>query len=524
MLTNKHPGLTHQHQALAALLLALLALLCLVKFGSHIACTLQSSDSGWLIRTGQYIVEHGIPANDPFSWSSPLRPIVIYQWLYAVILGWLWQQGGLWLVGLATSIIAGLIYLWYLPASMISRGVSAVYTFAMLSLCCTPVLFWARPQITSFVLILAFGAILEHTRTNTSKKSLAALPLLMVLWANLHSFWFIGLGMVAAYLFEAAISKKTGSKALLLALFACLLAVLINPYGTGLIVYNLSFTTEPDFASIRELQPLLLTQAKSHLYELLYLALAWAAMIMGRRSVPLAGLLLSAITSAAALLLYRFGPVAMLITWPYVSMALASFPIFRSGENIGELEAQPKKLRHTLNIGLACLALISALFFYVQQFPQDKPVWFTNSDSSLKVTEFLKEHPALTKRLLCDPAVGSTLIYENIVPVFFDTRFDFYGRQFCTEFNNCFDAEDGWQQYIEKWQVDAVCVDDSYRIYKALLCSPAWQKIYDDKNFSVWLPILKQKTSAAKIEPVTVQEKPKFPSVNKRREADLDGH
>ncbi len=459
---------------------ALLFTFCLSKFGANIEHTLQCGDTAWLIKTGQYIIAHGIPATDCFSFTCPDRPIVIYQWLFAIALAVLFQFGGLWLVGLAAGIVTALIYLCYLPLSMLRQGVKAIYVFGLLSLVCSPIFFWARPQLISFVLIAVFTIILERFRHHGYNKTLWLLPPLMVLWANTHSFWFIGLAMVATYLLIELAQKQCQNRQRLLALiFACLGAILINPYGWGLINYNLSFTTEPDFGSIRELQPVLLTHPRLFIDHLLYLALAWLAILRGRRSVPLAGLILAAVASAAALMFYRFVPVAILLTWPYMGLALSKMTIFNRDQT---------KVSNLASWGFAAIAISCAVFSFLQRFPVGQAVWFTNSDTNLETTIFLKQHPDLAKNMFCDPAIGNCLIFENLSPVFIDTRFDFYGRKFCSEYNNCFNAEEGWQNYLKKWQVSSLCVDDSYQIYQALLSSPDWLLVFDDQHFSVWLP------------------------------------
>ncbi len=458
----------------------LLFIFCLNKFGANIDHTLQCGDTAWLIKTGQYILAQGIPATDCFNFTCPDRPIVIYQWLFATALGLLFQYGGLWLVGLAVGIVAALIYLCYLPVSMMRQGVKPVYVFGLLSLVCSPIFFWARPQLISFLLIAVFTIVLERFRNHGYNKSIWMLPPLMVLWANMHSFWFIGLAMVATYLLiEIAHKQCQNRQRLLILLFACIGAILVNPYGWGLITYNLSFTTEPDFGSIRELQPLLLTHPRFFIDHLLYLTLAWLAILRGRSAVPLAGLTLAAVASVAALMFYRFIPVAILLTWPYMGLALSRMTIFNSRQT---------KVSNLATWGFVAIAVICATFSFLQHFPPGQPVWFTNSDTNLETTTFLKQHPDLTKNMFCDPAIGNTLIFENLSPVFIDTRFDFYGRKFCTEYNNCFNAEEGWQSYLAKWQVSSLCVDDSYQIYQALLSSSDWLLVFDDQHFSVWLP------------------------------------
>jgi len=481
---------TKLEKLLTNCLAVILLLSCLSKFGATLAHTLQCTDTAWLIATGQYILAHGLPATDPFSFTCSDRPIVIYQWLFTVALGRLYQFGGLWLVALATALVVSLIYLWHLPTSLLKQGVKPVYVFGLLSLVCSPAFFWARPQLVSFVLIPVFTYLLERFRQRGYDKRLWLLPLLMVIWVNGHSFWFIGLAMVTVYLVTAIAQKSAPERQTLsLLLFTCFVAVLINPYGAGLVAYNLSFTTEPDFGSIRELQPVMMIFPQFYLNHLLYLTLGWLAILIGLRSVPISGLILAAGGTCAALMFYRFIPVAVLLTWPYIGLALSKNHFFNTTEaERADGENYDCKFSQLLTKVLPLLAIASTMFFFLRQFPVGQPVWFTNSDTNFETTKFLKQYPDLTKNLFCDPSIGSALIFENLAPVFIDSRFDFYGRQFCTEFNNCFNAEDGWQQYLEKWQVSSLCVDDTYPIYWALMSSQDWLLAFDDQHFSIWLP------------------------------------
>ncbi len=449
---------------------------CLTGFYVNIERVLQSSDTAWLIKTGQFILLHGLPTKDPFSWTCSQQPIVIYQWLFSVAASVIYQCGGLWLVGLISAILVAFIYLCFLPASMLVQRVKPVYVFGLLSLTSTPIWFWARPQLISFLLIAAFTYLLERYRLYGFQKTMWILPLLMVLWVNVHSFWFIGLIMVALYLLPAIKSVKVACLLLL-----CFVSILANPYGAGIISYNLSFLSEPDFFGIWELQPNLLLAPQANIGILTYFILAWAAIIAGRAKVPLAGLLLAGAGTIASLMFYRFIPVAVLLTWPYVGVALSQFSAFRN-----EAAIKSKRL-----LVLPVLAIVCACLFFVIRFPVNKPVWFTHSNSNLEVIKYLKQHPDLTKRMLCGPALGCSQILEDLGPVFIDTRFDFYGQDFCTQYNNCLQAKGNWQAYIDKWQVKSLCIENTCPLYGELLVSHFWRKKYDDGNYSIWLPLTK---------------------------------
>src|ERR1017187_1739287 len=57
---------------------------------------LSDCDTGWHIRTGEWIVAHlGVPLRDIFSFSKPGDPWYAWEWLSDVVFAWLNGLGGL---------------------------------------------------------------------------------------------------------------------------------------------------------------------------------------------------------------------------------------------------------------------------------------------------------------------------------------------------------------------------------------------------------------------------------------------
>jgi hypothetical protein len=51
------------------------------------------TDDSWVqIRTGQYILEHGIPHTDPFSYTTPGREFVEHEWAVCVLFALLYTH------------------------------------------------------------------------------------------------------------------------------------------------------------------------------------------------------------------------------------------------------------------------------------------------------------------------------------------------------------------------------------------------------------------------------------------------
>src|SRR5215472_4583114 len=53
-------------------------------------------DTGWHIRTGEWILaHHAVPARDIFSFSKPGETWYAWEWLSEIIFAWLYRHGGL---------------------------------------------------------------------------------------------------------------------------------------------------------------------------------------------------------------------------------------------------------------------------------------------------------------------------------------------------------------------------------------------------------------------------------------------
>ena len=175
-------------------------------------------DFGWHLRSGQYIWAHGIPAHDVFSYPAAAFKWINHEWGNDVLLASLYSLGG---YALATTFFAAL---WTLAFFVAGRALS----FVVLLTGAIAVLPYAgiRPQVWT---LLGFVLLLKLVQQQR-RRTLILIPLLFIVWANLHGGFVIGL----AYLAYLAVKKR--SKFWLLVLALSLLATFINPYGPALYV------------------------------------------------------------------------------------------------------------------------------------------------------------------------------------------------------------------------------------------------------------------------------------------------
>lgn len=206
----------------------LLALIFIIFF---ILFFIQSSvildpDFGWHLRMGNYILTYGIPKTDPFSYTMPSYPFIDHEWLSNVLIAKLYALGGIPVLSALFSVIAtAALFLPLLVAPKRWLSIPIVLTgFSLLELS------GIRNQEVSW---LFFSVILVIVFSKHYLKLRYFLPIIFLMWANLHGAFVSGLLL----LLIASAVKMFLKKIQLTDIFIVVLSILItliNPYHMGL--------------------------------------------------------------------------------------------------------------------------------------------------------------------------------------------------------------------------------------------------------------------------------------------------
>ena len=168
-------------------------------------------DMWWHLKTGQYVWEQGIPREDPFSFTRLGVPWVAHEWLSDAIMWGVYQAAGLVGLSLFFAAIIALTF-WLLYQRCAGKPYLAAFVILLAAVSSAPT--WgARPQMLNTLFLAIFVNIMEGYRAGqVGRKGLYALPLLTLMWANLHSGYLLGVVVLGGYVVgegvQVAISRQ----------------------------------------------------------------------------------------------------------------------------------------------------------------------------------------------------------------------------------------------------------------------------------------------------------------------------
>lgn len=464
---------------------------------------LMDPDTGWHIAAGDYIRAHGLPASDPWSYTAGDAPWYNISWAFDVLLSLLHGFGGLDAVVVAATLFYALAVALVCWIAQKSSGslIASLATAALAGFVLLPGML-ARPQLFTFLLILGFYWILRFG----GARWLLALPVLTALWANVHGGFIAAFVMLGMFFLEA-VAKGERKRALYLvaAGAACLLALLVNPYGWR-IVEAASLTMNSALKDVLlEWRPAELT-AGSPIWLLVIFFAGVSALF--EKSIPLADKLLACFWLAAGLMSARMMQIAALLSAPYLAQALA----LRLGQSpIGvAIEARDRDYAADLSkaavrgvlAGLAVLFVAAAFTPPVQRALAGGDTAFVETPAAHAPEEALAyantHFPEA--RLFANYGFGGYILYccRDVRPVFVDGRADTaYPRKVLEDAivlgfmdgGGGMDAQhaEDWTALTESYGIDGFLASTKSALLGHLMEAPGWTKVYEDDDAALFM-------------------------------------
>ncbi len=473
---------------------------------------LGDGDTGWHIRTGEWMLaHHAIPRADLFSFTRPGQPWFAWEWLWDAAAAWLHQRWGLGAVVLASIFILCLTFalLYRLLNRRCGNGVIAIAITALAA--AGSAIHWlARPHLFTWLFIVIFLHLIERVRQGRTHL-LLWMPLLTILWTNLHGGFLAGVVILGAYaggeLIRAllATGARHRNQALraavpyLLTALGCLAASLINPYFYHLHAHIFEYLGDPyEMKHIGEFQSISFQHPAARYFEIM-LALAAGTAISLTRKQNFGNVALIAGWAHLGLISSRNIPIFMLCSAPAVAetvarslTALAKTPLPRwitaFAGFFGAVQSEIAPFENVGRVHAVCALVIAAIGLGTAA---------PGAGKLLKPEYDPKSYPAAAlakldrpdQRIFTHDEWGDYLIYQlspKGTKVYVDGRSDFYGPKFCEEYIDLLNVKYDWEQTLARYGVDTILLPPDAALASTVKESSHWRVVYDDGSAIVF--------------------------------------
>lgn len=490
---------------------------------------------GWHIRTGQLILAtHAVPCADPFSSSLSGQPWFAWEWLYDILVGKLHRAAGLNGVVLFTGLMIAVVFSWTFRL-LLQRGTNILVAviLVLLAASASMIHFLARPHVVSWLFTVVWFWILESSQNKSKNKSdhsspdlsptfatkqarhWLVLPLIMLLWVNVHGGFLMGFALLGIHwisavwhwfrltlrntgehffgvLEEIRISRRIWALTSAGALSA--VATLVNPYGWRLHLHiyrylsnrflmdhidefqspNFHYVAQKCFAVL-----LLLT--------LVALATKGGAIDSSQRLVLLfavySGLYASRnIPTSALLVILLIGPwlsggiQKLKSENQFTTQRFALTGFLQRMKNI-ELNLQG----HLWPTAVILLTLWIAGHNGKLGTSQLMDADFNPEKFPAAAVDFIEKQNAHSA--IASPDYwGGYLIYRLYprMKVLIDDRHDFYGEEFLKSYIRMVHVESGWEEFLQQHPATFLVVPKESSLANILAETAGWQPVYGD--------------------------------------------
>jgi hypothetical protein len=437
-------------------------------------------DIWWHLRIGQWVCDHrAIPVTDPCSRYGIDKPWVAYSWLYEVLVYRLYDWFGLagivlYRVVMSMAVVATLHRLIRRrePRFVVAAGLTGIAALAI-----SP-LFSERPWLFTMLFTILTLDVLLDWRDGRPTVLAWFLPLLFILWANLHIQFVYGLFLLGLACLPFA-GWRCGQEKRCAVLGLCLLATLVNPYHVQLYRVVIEYATQPGpFHYVNELRALEFRDLPDWVGLLLGAA---AIFVLGRRQ-RLSGfeVLLLAVASFCAIRARRD------LWW----LVVVSSAVLARREHDGTEEAQPGRLRSRLVV-LSAASLLLAGQIAVLAWKRD----LSEENMRRKVaTVFPVEAASVVADrgypgpLFNDFNWGGYLIWSlPQLPVVLDGRTNLHGDERIKRLINTWAAGPGWRDDPDLTSAGVIVADAHSPLGCVLDLDERFQMVHEDGVARVFL-------------------------------------
>ena len=460
---------------------------------------LGDGDTGYHIRTGEFILDAGrVPRVDIYSFITPTLKWTAHEWLSEVIMAIIYRTSGLTGIVVFFAIILATTH-WLLYAVLRTKCDDILLcTIVTVLATVTASSHWlARPHLFSLPLLLIWYHLLDQFQSH-EKPTLKYLPILMLLWVNLHGGFMLGIVLLTIYLAgnliysltdspATALQHRAKARALSLTTLLTIAACIVNPVGIEIFWFPFRVTSD---RFIMDWVVEFMSPNFHHALPFKYMFIAViAALALARTRLNLIEAALLIFVSYMALYSVRHVSVFAIVVAP-ILLKMSSGIAESLPRRLSEFYQARRKLFADLDAQLVGKLWPAVAVSMVLGLALTGAVRVSFNDKIFPVAavEFLKREK-LSGNMFNNDEFGDYLIFSAWPQyrVFTDGRSDMYGEKHGSPYLKVAGVQPGWKDILQRYAVSWIFFPTQTALSAALLEQPDWHAIYSDKVATIFV-------------------------------------
>jgi len=454
-------------------------------------------DMGWHLQNGHYLLEHNlqVPSTDIYTYTMPDYPLIMHEWVTDIIMYSIYTTFGFWGLSLVFAGITAAAF--FIVAKSVRARPEYQIIASLIGALASYTIVGIRPQVITLLFLGILLYILYRFIENSRSKIIFLLPLLFLIWVNLHGGFAIGLFVLGLFLlaeflkiffqkiyqgiksrdyYIKIILTKDWFKMLYLTVFSGI-ATLINPYGWRIYVELYATITDPLLKyDISEWYPVSLASSQSYFF-VGYLALTVILGLLMYRKLKFTSVFMFLVFAYIGFSSWRNMPLFIIFSiplWVYFARGLVG----------GTLS---KLIGSKLVLGLLILAVAITGYQQIAIVQKSNGSVETMSKYSqykypYEAVQYIKTNPP-KGTMFNMYNWGGYLIWQcPEYKVFIDGRMPSWkheGKNAMKDFKNLVTLQPSWKDVLEKYKISWALLDKKASLNLVLL-SEGWENVYED--------------------------------------------
>jgi len=406
-----------------------------------------------------------------FSQTKAGEPVISKEWLSEIIFALAGRVAGLYgLAVVAALVIAttfALVHRQLVRAGsdlLVATGVTVIGIWAAST-------HWlARPHVFSFLMMFVWNDALRRER-------FAWLPVLTVLWVNLHGGFLAGFLVLGAYWLGAVVERRWDRVRTLVGVGVLSAAAsLLNPSGFKLHLHSLAFLRSEYLTGWLAEYSSTNFHAAGSLGFLAWLALIFLTLVVYRpRLTATNGLLLISWTYYA-LYAGRNIPLLVIVSAPILAPAWSPVGWRALSDRLQRINEASRGWPVVLAAAVAFLVFVP----HPTEMPAER--W------PVKAVDFVRQHPQDFAGNMFNQYMWGGYLMEFLPEhkTFVDGRTDFFGEELIREFSDTTALRTNWAAALQKYNVQWTLMPSDHRLNLALAAAGPWSCVHSDEVAMIW--------------------------------------